>query len=116
MLKPNKGQYTMHATKLIDKLLQSSCQAIHQKRLSTLSTMVQACLQGQKLSVTGLGRAIDSQAYDKHNIKRADRLVGNTHLHQERLMIYQAIAKMIIGSQPKPVIIVDWSDLSLDRQ
>lgn len=106
----------MHATKFTDKLLQPNCQAIHKKRLAVLSALVQACLQGQKLSVAGLGRAIDSQSYDKHNIKLAGRLVGNAHLHQERLMIYQAVAKSVIGSQTRPVIIVDWFDLSLDRK
>ena len=50
--------------------------------------------------------------YEKHNIKRADRLMGNLALNQERGLVYQMVGKWIIGNQKHPVILVDWSDLS----
>jgi hypothetical protein len=77
---------------------------------------VTALIQGKKLSVTGLGRAIKSEAYEKHNIKRADRLIGNPMLNQERPMIYRALVAILIGQYRQPVILVDWSDLSDDRK
>jgi len=105
----------MHATQVINTHLKKMCQGIHKKRMISLMNMVEACIQGKKLSVTGLGRAIKNAVYEKHNIKRADRLMGNFTLNQERGLIFHAMAKWIIGRHKQPVILVDWSDLSADR-
>jgi hypothetical protein len=91
------------------------CQGIHKKRMAALIDIVQACIQGKKLSVTGLGRALKNAVFEKHNIKRADRLIGNPALNQERGLICHVLARWIIGQLPQPVILVDWSDLSADR-
>jgi len=104
----------MHATQLINNHLQRTCQGIHTKRMSALMSMVSACIQGKKLSVTGLGRAIKNTVFEKHNIKRSDRLIGNPTLNQERTLIYRTLASWIIGRQKQPVILIDWSDLSAD--
>jgi len=66
--------------------------------------------------MTGLGRAVNNVVYEKHNIKRADRLIGNPALNQERASLYRALAHWLIGRCRQPVIHVDWSDLSADRQ
>jgi hypothetical protein len=63
------------------------------------------------LSVTGLGRAIDSQAKEKHCIKRADRLLSNRNLYSEHRDIYQTITHLIVGAMRRPVILIDWSDM-----
>lgn len=105
----------MHATQLLNNHLQRMCQGIHKKRLMALMSMVNACIQGKKLSVTGLGRAIKNTVYEKHNIKRADRLIGNPTLNQERHILYRTMMKWMIGQHQQPVILVDWSDLSADR-
>ena len=105
----------MHATQVINTHLKKMCQVIHKKRMTALMSMIEACMQGKKLSVTGLGRSIKNAVYEKHNIKRADRLIGNPALNQERGILYRTMAKWIIGKQTQPVILVDWSDLSADR-
>jgi len=105
----------MQATQLINTHLKKMCQAIHKKRMKALMIMVESCIQGNKLSVTGLGRAIKNAVYEKHNIKRADRLIGNLALNQERGLLYRMMGKWIIGNQKSPVILVDWSDLSSNR-
>ena len=84
--------------------------------MRALLTATPALMTGKKLSVTGLGRAIQTMAKTKHNIKRADRLVGSATLHQDRPLIYQVMAKLIVGAQRRPVILIDWSDLSADRE
>lgn len=106
----------MHATQILDKHLSRRCQGIHKSRWQALMSAVGALVQGKKLSVTGLGRAMTSAAYEKHNIKRADRLVGNPMLNQERVMIYRALVSLLLGPCRQPVILVDWSNLSADRQ
>ena len=84
--------------------------------MTALLTITAALIQGRKLTVTGLGRAICNDTQTKHNIKRADRLVGNVSMNQDRPEIYKTMAKMIIGQQRRPVILIDWSDLSADRE
>lgn len=106
----------MHATQLLDTYLKRHCQGIHKTRMKGLITATKALLTGKKLSVTGLGRAIRTEAKTKHNIKRADRLVGSAALHQDRPLLYCALAKLLIGAQRRPVILIDWSDLSADRE
>ena len=106
----------MHATQLLDTYLKKHCQGIHKTRMIALQTMTTALMTGKKLSVTGLGRAICNHTKPKHNIKRADRLIGSAALNQDRSVIYKAMANLIIGQQCRPVILIDWSDLSTDRE
>lgn len=106
----------MHATHVLDTHLRKYCQEVHKRRMTALLTMTRALITGKKLSVTGLGRAICNHTHTKHNIKRADRLIGNAAMNQDRLTIYTAMAKLIIGQQHRPTILIDWSDLSADRE
>ncbi|CAG23515.1 Putative transposase similar to Tn10 [Photobacterium profundum SS9] len=50
---------------------------------------VQALLSNDALTLTLLGRSLPSKAKTKHCIKRVDRLLGNNHLHHDRLDIYR---------------------------
>lgn len=106
----------MHATQLLNNYLLKMCQDIHQYRLVSLMSSVRALICGQTLSVTGIGRALKSGTTQKHNIKRADRLVGNPKLHKERNVIYGALLKWLLKGIKQPVIIVDWSDLMSGRE
>lgn len=105
----------MHATHLLDKHLRTHCQGTHQKRMDAVLSMVDALLGGRVLTVTGLGRSLRSGIAPKHQIKKADRLIGNTHLHGERSSFYQALITLTVGTMKRPVILVDWSDVSEDR-
>jgi hypothetical protein len=68
-------------------------------------------LKGHSATVTSVGRGIDSQAHEKHNIKRADRLCSNAHLMLEADYIYTRICYLFGRISMRPVILVDWSDL-----
>jgi len=48
----------------------------------------------------------------KHTIKRIDRLFGNPRLHQKRVAYYQMMVNILIGNNPRPVILIDWSGLA----
>ena len=106
----------MHATQILDNYLSKHCQGIHRKRMIALLTITRALLTGKKLSVTGLGRTICNDTKTKHNIKRVDRLIGSAAVNQDRYKISPAVATLVLGQQRRPVIIVDWSDVSSDRQ
>lgn len=105
----------MRATQLLDSLLRGQCQEIHKMRMKALFKCVEALLRGRKLSVTGLGRAMGSDAKVKHNIKCADRLIGNPQLNQDRPVMCRAVTQLVLARQRQPVIIIDWSDLTVDR-
>jgi DDE family transposase len=106
-----RGNNTMQARQVCHKLLNDICSIMHQARRTALEVNVMAALSGTRLTVTDLGRSIDSEAKQKHCIKRVDRLLSNTHLHSEREALYSEFIQRLIGSRKRPTIIVDWSDM-----
>lgn len=101
----------MQARQVLHTLLQKVCSEMHKLRRTALFVNVMAALHGEVLTVTHLGRSITSEAKEKHCIKRADRLLSNRRLQGERVGIYSALTQQLIGSQQRPVMIVDWSDM-----
>ena len=104
----------MHAIGLLHKRLRQSCIGIHVKRLDVLFVAVSTLFNGRWLMVTDMGRGVISTAYTKHNIKRMDRLLSNAYLYQERRHIYEALNRGIVGNTSRPILLVDWSDLTQD--
>jgi hypothetical protein len=72
-------------------------------------------VDGAKATVTSLGRGLTGTAYDKHKIKRIDRLLSNQILHQELRTIYSALTATLLKGLPEPVILIDWSPLCADQ-
>lgn len=98
----------MHLERLLHKLLSP---VMHLKRKETLVTFVITALNEKKLSLTNLGRGIKTAVLERSNIRRSDRLLGNTKLHEEREGIYQVIITNAVGSKQRPEIIIDWSHI-----
>ena len=88
----------MQAREVLHKLLIQTCGEMHAVRREALETMVWAGLTSQRMTVTGLGRAIGGIAREKHNIKRADRLLSNAHLQSEREAMYGVLAQRLVGT------------------
>ena len=101
----------MRILKVLHRTLFDSVPSIHQTRSRALAATVGALLNGAFLTVTALGRGLDSAARTKHNIKRVDRLASNPHLQCERLSLYRALCHRLCQHLPQPVIIIDWSDI-----
>ena len=106
----------MHALVILHQWFQSCCPGIHAVRLSAILAAVSTAIAGRRLTLTELGRALPGPAHVKHNIKRIDRLLANRHLASDRIGLYRALARRVVGKATEPVIIVDWSDLSPDRR
>ncbi|ABE54758.1 transposase, IS4 family [Shewanella denitrificans OS217] len=96
---------------ILHDLIKKQCPQIHQKRLNSLMVATESLLDGNQLSLTQLGRNITGSVAAKHNIKRIDRLLGNYHLAQDKITIYQWHARYLCGANPMPIILVDWSDV-----
>jgi hypothetical protein len=110
------GDPIMQARQVLHKLLQKTCSEMHKLRRTALEVTVMAALHGEVLTVTHLGRSIISDAKEKHGIKRADRLLSNRRLHLERRGIYASLTPLIIGTKPRPVIMVEWSDMDESKR
>jgi hypothetical protein len=100
----------MHAIGLLSQWLAQHNVIGHKARREALLKLVQALFGGGKLSLTQLGRHRAGDAYPKHHIKAADRLLGNVHLYRERQKIYRVMAQTVLAGIRRPVILVDWSD------
>ena len=83
---------------------------MHTVRQKAVSDCVYSLANGSAATVTSIGRGIDSAAYEKHSIKRADRLLSNNHLLHEQTLVYGAICQLFCGAK-HPTISIDWSDL-----
>jgi hypothetical protein len=105
----------MHTVKVLHKFLRQSVPSIHAIRLNTFMGSIQALTQGAQASVTSLGRGLTGKVYDKHKIKRMDRLVSNNHLYHERHGIYEALTRKILAGIPEPIVTIDWSPLCADQ-
>ena len=106
----------MQAEKLCHKWLSNVLPEMHRSRLETLSLAVSSALRGGRLSVTSVGRWLMGIAKTKHNIKRADRLLSNNHLHSELKQIYSKLSQQILGTEKYPIILIDWSDVDARRK
>ena len=101
----------MHARTILTTVMNKAMPTMHSRRRDTLLSVVNSALDGARLTVTSLGRGIVGNAFEKHRIKRADRLLSNKRLSAERPGIYRALARQITSSSPRPVIHIDWSNL-----
>ena len=101
----------MKVQTILNDLLIEITPNMHKVRRKSLEASITSLISGADLSVTSLGRNIDSQTTEKHQIKRSDRLCKNIHLHQELSGVYSGLCRQLIGNQKQPIILVDWSDL-----
>jgi hypothetical protein len=73
----------MNVKQLISKYLLDVTPTMLKVRRLSLFAAIKSTINGGVLSVTGLGRNIDNRVYEKHRIKRVDRLCGNVYLQQD---------------------------------
>ena len=105
----------MNATAILNKILPIVSPNMHKTRRKALSACVLSLAQGSPCTVTSIGRGILSKAYEKHRIKRSDRLLSNPNLRREALSIYAYICQLFVVRR-RPIISVDWSDLDARGQ
>jgi len=105
----------MHTVKVLHKLLVQSAPSIHAARLNSIIASVQSLAQGARATVTSLGRGLMGKAYDKHKIKRVDRLLSNAQLYQGRHLIYCALTRRLLLGLSEAIIAIDWSPLCADQ-
>lgn len=105
-----KAENAMKAPTILTNILSLVSYKMHKTRRNALISCVNSLLHGNAATVTSIGRGIFSKAFEKHRIKRADRLLSNTHLQREIPHIYAVLCHLFCTAK-RPVISVDWSDL-----
>ena len=100
----------MHAVAVLQKCLGSALGRMHTARSKTLLEAVAALLAGRRLVLMDLARAWPGAERVRAPLKRLDRLLGNPFLQAECRTLYGAMAQWLIR-HPRPVIIIDWSEL-----
>ena len=70
----------MNARTILTNIVSFVSYKMHSARRDALIACVRSVLEGSTASVTSIGRGIHSNAYEKHRIKRADRLLSNPNL------------------------------------
>lgn len=106
----------MHALTILHRILSAGIPEIHSKRLTSLLAAVEAVVSGSRLTLSDMGRGLTGHVAVKHNIKRIDRLLGNDALHIEIPKLYEALVRQYLSGISMPLIVIDWSDLTPDRQ
>lgn len=102
----------MHSIELLHKTFEEKLPSIHKNRLKSLMLACEAALQENKVSLTGLGRAILNTNKESSNIQKVDRLLGNGALQTERELFYRIMLSYVIQENRQPWILVDWTCLN----
>jgi hypothetical protein len=105
----------VHATTILHRCLDTLLNSVHSRRRATLFDAVAACVAGPRLTLTEIGRRFAGGTHLRHNIKRADRLLGNGNLQREASTFYGALCRVLLAKVREPLILVDWSDLKADQ-
>lgn len=104
----------MHAAvKVLQKCLMDAFEQMHAVRARALLGATAALLNGRRLILIDLARAWPGAERVRAPLKRVDRLLSNRHLHRESERLYQQMARWLLR-EPRPLIVVDWSDLQSD--
>ena len=106
----------MRPTELLNIQMQSKNNPVHQRRYATLMGAIESAISGKVISVTALGRSWAGDVKEKHRIKRADTLMGNYRLFNDRDYFYRHMSQWLCQKAHRPVIQVDWSTLTSDEK
>jgi hypothetical protein len=96
----------VRATKIVRRLCAGCLEQVH----AVLRT-VEALIVAQRVSLTAIGRAVRGGVQPRHGIKMMDRLLGNPKLQGECRMWFTALARTLIGSERRVVVLLDWTKL-----
>lgn len=106
----------MHTLPVLQKFLFDSLPGVHAYRLRAVSLAVDGVVHGARVGITAMGRSLGSGTRTKHRVKRMDRLVGNGRLAAQHERFYRAMSRQLLAGCERPLILIDWSDFSDNRQ
>lgn len=105
----------MHATKVLQKVLCPVIARLDRRNARNLLLAVESLVLGRRLTLMELARHFPGAERIAAPLKRLDRLLGNRAVQALRAHCYQSAVLWLLR-MPRPVLIVDWSDLKPDRR
>jgi DDE family transposase len=105
----------MRVESIVHRLCEPVVEVVHAARVGAVVAASTAVIWAGRLSVSRIGRALRGPTSPKHSIKRIDRLLSNRRLWLERTTFFRALAKLVVGDQPAPKVLVDWTKLMGDQ-
>ena len=99
----------MPARQVCQKFFRGALAPFHQYRQNALLDATTALTRGASLTLTSIGRYLPGSAQVKNKIKRVDRLLGNSELHNDIPLIFRNITSLLTRQLSWCVIAVDWS-------
>lgn len=90
--------------------------AMHKKRARSVGMMVWGIILSMRLSTATIGRTLARERgkAPKHQIKQADRLLGNDAIDvTKELPLY---VKWVVGIRKEIVVSLDWTSFDIDKQ
>lgn len=106
----------MRAVRIIERLLFESLSDLHTKTIKSLLWGIESVIVGDYLSLTAIGRSSMQGNQVKHNIKRADRLLANSGIHENCKRYFAVLAATLVGKNKQPIILVDWTDAPKEHE
>lgn len=103
------------ADQVLLSALGASIPGVHKGRLGAVYWAVDGVVSGERLGISSIGRNARSTSSVKHSIKRVDRLVGNKRFFEDHQFFFARLAEVIIGDEPRVVILVDWTKVGQDH-
>lgn len=99
----------MRAKSIVRKICSECEHQVHALRFAAVITFVEALLRTDRLSLTALGRSLPG--CPKHQVKRADYMLGNSRLQRELPIWYGTLSRFLVGTIARPVILIDWTQV-----
>jgi hypothetical protein len=99
----------LRASDILRHLCVAVAGQVHAARRRLMLAAVDSLLRGNRLTLTELGRQLDSTAAYKHRIKTIDRFVSNHRTHDDVARWYAAAARRLLRGFSRPVVLIDWT-------
>ena len=106
----------MHAEGIVARILNPCLTKIHAKRAAALTRATAALLRGGITSLSAIALHLSRGIALKHRLKSVDRLLGNCALQRERFDVYRSLAQHWLQDVRQWLIVVDWSDVTVDQR
>lgn len=103
----------MHACTILHKLLKPGLAHLDVRNARTLLLAVDALLSGRRLTLMELARHWPRAVRYRAPLKRIDRWLGNGRVQATRARLYEAALTWLLR-MPRPILVVDWSELKSD--
>ncbi|HEY9132465.1 MAG TPA: IS4 family transposase, partial [Dyella sp.] len=103
----------MLPSRILPQCLGKVLDRLHASTSAVMLRAVDALGAGSWLTLTEMARHWPGATHVRGPLKAADRLLRSAPLTRQRRDLYSGMAHWLIR-QPRPVIVVDWSDLKAD--